>query len=91
MIRTNIVTIMAQAYRILGKNVPPHYLSIATLATVGGVIGYFKMTGKKEEKASTPVAPAKDDIDIEALLQSFVAQEGEKNRFLLMFMLFIFF
>lgn len=82
---------MAQAYRILGKNVPPHYLSIATLATVGGVIGYFKMTGKKEEKASTPIAPAKDDIDIEALLQSFVAQEGEKNRVLLMFMLFIFF
>ena len=79
MIRTNIVTNMAQAYRILGKNVPPHSLSIATLATVGGVIGYFKMTGKKEEKASTPVAPAKDDIDIEALLQSFVAQEGEKK------------
>ncbi|KAL3230029.1 hypothetical protein RNJ44_01392 [Nakaseomyces bracarensis] len=63
---------MAQAYRILGRNVQPHILAIATLATVGGVAAYFSTGEKKKE---TPVSTGGDDIDVEALLKSLVDEK----------------
>lgn len=66
---------MAHSYRILGRNVPPHWLAIATLATVGGAAAYFNM-GSEKKKDKPVMAAQEGDIDVEALLKSVVEEKN---------------
>ncbi|SCW02737.1 LAFE_0F13168g1_1 [Lachancea fermentati] len=70
---------MGAAYKILGMNVKPHVLAIATIgATIGGAA--FAMSGSKtENEAQKPVkkeaASKGEDLDVEKLLDQFLKEE----------------
>lgn len=74
------------AYKILGKNVPSHYLAIATLTATGALVGYLGSgSSSKKEPVESGAAPSnidsaasKDDIDVEKLISDFV-NDQEKN------------
>lgn len=67
---------MAQAYRILGKNVQPHWLAIATLATVGGVATYFSLGSEKKKEKKPAMVSGGDEIDVEKLLKSLAEEKN---------------
>ncbi|EGW33460.1 uncharacterized protein SPAPADRAFT_60813 [Spathaspora passalidarum NRRL Y-27907] len=71
---------MGAAYTILGKQVPAHILSIATLSAVAAGTTWSLMGPKTEAKAA-PVAPVsqskEEDFDFEKIFNDLTKEEAK--------------
>lgn len=69
---------MGAAYTILGRQVQPHILAIATLGSVAAVAAWPRA---KKEAAPAPAAPVsqtkEDDFDLEKFLGDLTKEESK--------------